>query len=218
MKTRSINLLFLTFSAWSLAGSAVFAQPALERLEREIRQRSETPEEGKSGYLGLLADDQKDRGRGVRVLEVYPNSPAAKAGFQKQDLITSLGGVRIRQMTDLSDLLDTFPPEKKVEFELQRDGKPLKVQVTMGRRTGAANTVPNVPETIPPPRGEAIPPPPEPEVVSRPPPEKAASSADSSPTGASRIEELQRKVDALEARVAELERRLAEVQKKDRNP
>lgn len=77
------------------------AQSALDRLERQIRQRTETPKrtpedaekppaapaaetphgrgETEPGYLGLVADDQTDRGRGVRIVEVYRGSPAEKA-------------------------------------------------------------------------------------------------------------------------------------------
>jgi membrane-associated protease RseP (regulator of RpoE activity) len=150
----------------------------------------------------------------VRILEVYPNSPAAKAGFRKQDLITSLSGVRVRQMTDFADVLATLAPDKTVEFELQREGQPLKLQATMGRRPAAANP-PSLPEPVPLPPGEAIPEPPEPDVG----PQSSLPKILPTPrTQDSRVEELQRRVDELETRVAKLERQLAEVLKKGQTP
>ena len=48
--------------------------------------------------MGIVADDQNDRGRGVRVLDVTADGPGAKAGLRTQDLIVSLSGMRVRQL------------------------------------------------------------------------------------------------------------------------
>jgi hypothetical protein len=148
----------------------------------------------------MVADDQKDRGRGVRIVEVYRGGPADKAGIRKQDLITAIGGIRVRQMTDMADMLDTFMPGQSVDFELLRGGRLVKLRAAMAERPGTAaqrwstgEQAGGLPEPIPLPPGEAIP--------------KPAESA--------RIEQLQRRVDELERRVAELERELAAVRKKD---
>jgi hypothetical protein len=203
--------------AGCLAASPVIAQPALERLERQIRQRvgaTDKTNDSQPGYLGLVADDQKDRGRGVRVIEVRPNSPAAKAGLRKQDLITNLAGVRVRQMTDFADVLATLAPDKAFEMEFLRDGQPLKVQATMGRRPVEENPS-NLPEMVPLPTGEAIPAPPEPGIG----PESSLPKIIPPPqTKDARVEKLQRRVDELEARVAELERKLDEMLKKEQSP
>ena len=82
----------------------------------------------------MVADDQKDRGRGVRVVEVYRGGPADKAGIRKQDLITAIGGIRVRQMTDMADMLNTFMPGQGVDFELLRDGRLVKLRATMAER------------------------------------------------------------------------------------
>jgi membrane-associated protease RseP (regulator of RpoE activity) len=214
MRTKTFVLgSLLSIVGW-LVDSPLPAQPALERLERQIRQRvgaADSADDSRPGYLGLVADDQKDRGRGVRVLEVRPNSPAAKAGLRKQDLITNLAGVRVRQMTDLADVLATLAPDKTFEVELIREGRPLKVQAMMGRRPAEDNPS-NQPEMVPLPTGEAIPAPPEPGIGSESSLPKILPSPRSKEA---RVEELQRRVDELEARVAELERKLDEALKKD---
>jgi len=205
------------------------AQSALERLERQIRQRAAgadrdqsdvakpvppPPAVGQVGspphaapYLGIRADDQKDRGRGVRVLDVYRGSPADKAGLRPQDLLTAIAGVRVRQITDMSDILDNFAPGQAVDFDLLHEGKPERVRVTLGERQAAAGQPMAPPEVIPLPPGETAAGPPSP-------PQPGISSS----TDASRIERLERRIDQLERRVAELERQLAEARKMGRKP
>ena len=230
---RILFVLSLVCGAWSPA----FAQSALERLERQIRQRvggpaGDSPQaaapapspppaaargagNAATGYLGMVADDQNDRGRGVRVVEVYRGGPADKAGLRKQDLITSIGGIRVRQMTDMADMLDTFMPGQSVDFELLRDGRLLKLRATMAARPLAAERPGGMPEAIPLPPGEAIPKPPEPGLGPEPVPLPPEATP---PSQSARIEQLQRRIDELEHRVAELERQLAAAQKKDQKP
>jgi hypothetical protein len=256
MKTRMSIALFALWMAWGSLVSPARAQSALERLERQIRQRTETPKntppdaerppaapsaetprargDAEPGYLGLVADDQKDRGRGVRVIEVYGGSPAEKAGIRRQDLITSLAGVRVRQMTDLSDVLETLAAGQGVDFEVLREEKPQKVRVTLGQRpaaerpSGSSETVPLPPGEVLPERPERrpggvqgsrlVPPPPSPKDVTGDetagPQLQPPTTSERLPTEASRLEQLQRRVDELERRVAELERAMAETLKK----
>jgi hypothetical protein len=244
--------------AWGITSSPAWAQSALERLEQQIRQRTTPPDNPWSdaakpatapkpeaprargnvepGYLGVLADDQKDRGRGVRLTEIYRGSPAEKGGLRQEDLVTAVAGVRVRQMTDMADILSTFGPGQSIEFDVLREGKQQKVQVVLGPRP-AAERLASPAEAVPLPPGEAlpeppprradkgddqrsIPPPPEPtpklqEVIealgSRLQPPRATEGP---PTDAARITQLQRRVEELERRVAELERAMAESSKK----
>jgi hypothetical protein len=157
-KTRRLYFsLFLGLAAIFFANTA-WAQSALERLEQQIRQRNSSsananrsaetsnPRNRTSGndsnaelvYLGLVADDQNDRGRGVRVLAIHPGGPAEKAGIRNQDLITAMTGTRIRQMSDLSDILETFTPGQTISVDLIRDGKKHAVKLVLGRRPAVA--------------------------------------------------------------------------------
>ena len=188
--------------AGGLFAATASAQSALERLERQIRQRAEQPAGGERaadgpkpppppvpgndlgkpndvepGYLGVVADDQNDRGRGVRILAVHPASPGEKAGLRRQDLVTAMAGIRVRQMSDMSDILETFGAGQVLDFDILRDGKSQKVRVTLGPQL-------------------------EPPKAAGPPAEQAKQ-----------IEELRRRVENLERRVAALERALAEAAK-----
>ncbi len=124
---------------WLGSACSAEAQPVLRRLEQRIRDQlaeAERPKDAKparkdSGYLGVLADDDKD---GVRVLDVRPAAPAEKAGIKKDDLITGVAGIDVSRMADMAEVLDLFPAGDSVTFDLLRGEKKLAVKVVLGRR------------------------------------------------------------------------------------
>jgi hypothetical protein len=216
-------------------GSVVLAQPVLERLEQQIRQRVSSPEHGgrpgnvpgmlppppsdqpssiryigkasdqtRHIYIGVTVDDRKDRGRGVRITEVRPGSPADKAGLQNQDLITGLLDARIRQMSDMTEILSLLQPDDTVDFDILRDGATQKIKLTLSRPIAQPSEIKQTAEEIPLPPGEKI--------ISKSPPTVTAGP----PSDREKNELLQKRIAELERQVAELERRLSEQQKKDK--
>jgi serine protease Do len=67
---------------------------------------------------------------GALVNDAVAGSPAAKAGIMQGDVITSFGGSTVKDVRQLQRLVGETPVGKKVEVELFRDGKKLKVFVT----------------------------------------------------------------------------------------
>jgi S1-C subfamily serine protease len=125
-----------------------FAVPAstvkrvLPELERNGRVRRP--------FLGI-------RGRGARegvlVEAVQPGTPAALAGIHGGsreaiderdgsivvlggDILTRIGSRQVRTMDDVHAALGLLRPGQRVELELKRDGKPVKVTVALGERPG----------------------------------------------------------------------------------
>lgn len=87
---------------------------------------------GISEVSGKLADKLGVGHRaGVVVGEVYPNSPAAEAGFKPEDVITSYGGKKIRTSRDLQELVERTPAGEKQRVEVLRDGKPVELHVVV---------------------------------------------------------------------------------------
>lgn len=228
-----------------VATEPVLAQSTLKRLEEMIRatrpdaaagtRPTQTPEAGpaaqaaatkpnrEKGYLGIITDDRKDRGRGVRILEVRPASPADIGGLKPQDLITAAGEMRVRQMDDLADVLEEMAPGDVLEFSVLRNERPRKIAVTFGRlpppTPGQAERV----VTPPPEAGGSTPfkddleltPPAIVPKLAQPPGAKPSmiqpgDSPLKPPAMSDRelIESLQRRVEQLERRVKELERQL----------
>lgn len=92
------------------------------------------------GYLGVGISEVKgkladklgvEHHGGVVVGEVYPSSPAAEAGFEPKDVITSYAGKPIRSPRDLQELVERTPAGAKQQVEVLRDGKPVELHVVV---------------------------------------------------------------------------------------
>ena len=70
-------------------------------------------------------------GNGALVADVQPNSPAARAGILRQDVIRSINGQAIRESSDLPPIVGAMAPGSKVSVELLRDGKPRTITATL---------------------------------------------------------------------------------------
>jgi len=108
------------------------------------------------GFLGVvpaeLTPDLAEsygvaRDAGVVVQEVSDNSPAARAGVHRGDIITAFDGQRVHDVTGFRLRVADTPVEKHVAIDLLREGKPMSVGVTLANRevmlaqaTGRAKT------------------------------------------------------------------------------
>jgi serine protease Do len=80
-----------------------------------------TPELAKS--FGL------DRERGALVADVMPDTPAARAGIERGDVIVEFNGRKIEEMNDLPRVVANTPPNTEVPVKLLRKGQERTVQV-----------------------------------------------------------------------------------------
>lgn len=71
-------------------------------------------------------------GVGAAVVEVTPDSGAAKAGIQPGDIILSYDGKTLEQASDLPPLVGMTKPGSKVPVVILRDGKQKTLEVTIG--------------------------------------------------------------------------------------
>lgn len=81
-----------------------------------------------ANYLGLSSME------GVVIRGVVSGSPAARAGLQQRDVITSWNGAKLRSTGELLDRAREAGPGKKVRLSILRDGKTVNVTVTLGER------------------------------------------------------------------------------------
>ena len=83
------------------------------------------------GYLGIQGrvnpNQPSANSDGVVVDDVVPDSPAAQAKLQKGDVIRKFDGHEVKSFLQLRSLISQVELNKKVEVEVLRDGKPLKV-------------------------------------------------------------------------------------------
>jgi serine protease Do len=84
------------------------------------------------GYLGIQSRITQPgqiapASEGVVVDDVVPGSPAADAQLQKGDVILKFNGHDVKNFPELRMLVSQAELNKKIELEVERNGKPLKV-------------------------------------------------------------------------------------------
>lgn len=123
-------------------------------------------------YLGVLVGPVNkevarkvgmERARGALVTDVKPETPAARAGVTKGDVITRFDGQAIEHWDDLPWLASTAGAARAVKIEVNRQGKARELSVTLApfpEETKAARRDPSalgvVVTALPAARAEAI--------------------------------------------------------------
>ncbi len=97
------------------------------------------------GYIGVnIANLDYERAQafglseagGALVTQVVEGSPAEKAGLKHGDVVVAVDGRKIKETRDLIDYVSAQGPGRKVELELLRDAKRMKLQVELTERQG----------------------------------------------------------------------------------
>jgi serine protease Do/serine protease DegQ len=94
------------------------------------------------GYLGVNTDAltaeiaeqlgvSKDT-QGVVITDVKPDSPAAKAGLKRSDIVLALNDKVVESLEDLRLLISETAPGTEVTIKFVRDGKEQTIKVTLG--------------------------------------------------------------------------------------
>lgn len=88
--------------------------------------------------LGIKAQD-RDEGKGARVLAVDEESPAGKAGIREGDIITRFDGKDVENATMLADLAREAKDKPNVNISLMRDNKALEIEVKVPKKLKTAD-------------------------------------------------------------------------------
>jgi serine protease Do len=86
----------------------------------------------RSGMLGIMLGDVPD---GLRVMQVVPDSAAARAGIQLDDVILALNGKPTPTREELAHVIADCPSGQTVKVLLRRGDKEVEVNATLGVRT-----------------------------------------------------------------------------------
>jgi serine protease Do len=88
--------------------------------------------------LGAHIQDTEDTS-GVKVLQIDPESPAATAGLQKDDVITSIDGKKVTSIEDAMDVLGDEEDKFTYPITVNRAGQSLTLQVKIPHELRSAN-------------------------------------------------------------------------------
>ncbi|HJQ67526.1 MAG TPA: PDZ domain-containing protein [Blastocatellia bacterium] len=99
--------------------------------------------QGRGSYLGVGLDEVTPEAvgrlklkaeRGAVIIDVAADSPAAKAGLQKNDVIVRWDGEQIESAIQLSRIRRETPPGRTVRLGIIRDGREMEVSVQLSER------------------------------------------------------------------------------------
>ncbi|NWG70007.1 MAG: Do family serine endopeptidase [Parvularculaceae bacterium] len=128
-------------------GFAIPASVAKQTVAQLIKNGSVT-----RGFLGvsslqnvtedLAAALGRKTTNGVLVGDVVPESPAAKAGIEPQDIVVAVNGAAVNDVRELTRRVAALPPGSKTSVKIIRNGAERNFQVTLQERPsdGAAPT------------------------------------------------------------------------------
>jgi C-terminal processing protease CtpA/Prc len=85
-----------------------------------------------SSLMGIIIEDRA-LGKGVKVLDVIPNSAADDAGIQRGDVIIQIDNMKVYSLLDLQTLLDNFLPNDKVRVTYLHNGDRVQSNMTLHR-------------------------------------------------------------------------------------
>ena len=161
-----LNKLFALTILTAATCAAANAQnaPDLPTERRVQRMAFGVPFEG--SYLGVQTENISKENfskyglptvRGVGIDSVVKDSPAAKAGLQKGDVIVKFEGEEVSSVVKLTRLIAETAPDHTAKLTIFRDGGEREISVTLGRREipqfqggnfTFENTVPMIPRTM----------------------------------------------------------------------
>lgn len=126
--------------AWTAA--AVLAAPAWGQAPAR-RSAVIVPDAAQSGYLGIgVADITSERAkalnlkeeRGAEVTSVNPDTPAAKAGIQKGDVVLEYNGQPVQGTAQFTRMVRETPAGRQVRIVVSRNGSNQKLTATIEPR------------------------------------------------------------------------------------
>jgi serine protease DegQ len=141
------NLIGINSTIYSRSGGSLgigFAIPVT--LARDVLSQIIERGEVTRGWFGVEPQDVDDgiaralaleRAEGVLVRGVQRGGPADRAGVQVRDVVIDIDGRPTRNTPALLSRIASLPPGSSAKVTLMRDGKPVTVDVVVGRRPKA---------------------------------------------------------------------------------
>jgi serine protease Do len=108
-------------------------QPRLHGLQDQLRIY-----QGGGTKFGATIQDTEE-GNGVKVLEVDADSPSAKSGLQKDDVITEVDGKPVKNVAEARTALRGNNEKNLWTVKVLRAGKPVTVEVKIPKKLNKAD-------------------------------------------------------------------------------
>jgi len=109
-----------------------FNMPELKGLQNLDIQYSSKPR------LGIEIQDMEE-GKGAKIIGVDNDTPAARAGFQKEDIITEINGKPVESVDDLKAKLRNWKEGETIKISFQRNGKTQTADIKFPKKIKTAD-------------------------------------------------------------------------------
>lgn len=138
------NLLGINTAIYSKTGGSLgigFAIPATtvkQVMEAIIKDGAVT-----RGWLGIEVQDVSpemaasfslNSTKGSLIAGVVRNGPAARSGIRPGDILVQIDGKEVTNSSHMLDLISALPPEGVTKMVVMRQGSPVEIEVTVGKR------------------------------------------------------------------------------------
>ena len=108
-------LLFLGGTSWLCRSADSKAHPSPFEKKRD-------------SYLGVIYVYHEQE---IEIVDIFPKSPAHKAGLQKGDKILYINGERLRKGSELKQKISQMNPGDKIRIKISRDLNDQKFTITL---------------------------------------------------------------------------------------
>ncbi len=101
-----------------------FSKAAIEELPQKLPNVKEIDIRPSAAFLGIRGDG----GQNAHVVDVVPDSAAAKAGIRREDVITHIAGKEVKDFVALTEMVSQYQPGEKVQLTIARRGENQEMQ------------------------------------------------------------------------------------------
>ncbi|HET9055865.1 MAG TPA: PDZ domain-containing protein [Chitinophagaceae bacterium] len=91
-----------------------------------------------SRKIGIKTQDQEE-GDGIKIVDVEENSPAAKAGLKKDDVILEISGDKIKDTNTAREAINENWEKGTLNIKIKRNGSLMDVEVKIPKKIKSAN-------------------------------------------------------------------------------
>ncbi|MGB7327139.1 MAG: PDZ domain-containing protein [Rubripirellula sp.] len=117
-----------TATDWYDSGVA-FAIPA-DAIAKKL-DRLKAGKDIKKGLLGIVGKSKDLNDANTEIAAVRTRSPAEEAGIKAGDQVLAVDGIPVKRHQEIRQVLGSFDAGEVVNVKLDRDGKPLDIDVTL---------------------------------------------------------------------------------------
>lgn len=120
---------------------------AAEKVRSDINRFGEL----RPGWVGVEVEDSSDpiEGSVARVVDMKPDTPAAKFGLKKGDVLLDINGNKVASIQDLVDAAYYLTAGEEARIQIVRDGKKMDIMVNPALHPNASASPLHAEATVP---------------------------------------------------------------------